>query len=107
MSHYHQPAPEGKDPALWEIAQKRASFKSHALTYIIVNLFLWGIWYFTGGGNDEIELGNWKGGDYPWPIWTTLGWGIGLAFHFAGAYIFPKANSVEKEYEKLKNQQKN
>ncbi|MBK6380401.1 MAG: hypothetical protein IPF72_12080 [Chitinophagaceae bacterium] len=33
-----------------------------------------------------------------------IGWGIGLAFHFAGAYVFPKANSVEREYEKLKNQ---
>ena len=40
---------------------------------------------------------------YPWPIWSSLGWGIGLAFHFAGAYVFPKANSVEKEYEKLTN----
>ena len=107
MSHYHQPVPEGKDPALWEIAQKRASFKTHVLTYVIVNLFLWGIWYFTGHENtDMIAIENWKGGHYPWPIWTTLGWGIGLAFHFAGAYVFPKANSVEREYEKLKEQQK-
>jgi hypothetical protein len=105
MSHC-QPAPEGKDPALWEIAQKRASFKTHALTYIIVNLFLWGIWYFTGNGNNEFDLDNWRGHHYPWPIWTTLGWGIGLAFHFAAAYVFPKANAVEREYEKLKNQQK-
>ena len=42
MSHY-QTTPEGKDPALWELAQKRASFKTHAMSYIIVNLFLWGI----------------------------------------------------------------
>jgi hypothetical protein len=91
MSHY-QPAPEGKDPALWEIAQRRASFKTHALTYIIVNTFLWCLWYFSSGKNYSV---------YPWPIWSTLGWGIGLAFHFAGAYIFPRANSVEKEYEKL------
>jgi len=27
---------------------------------------------------------------------------IGIFFHFLGAYVFPKANSVEKEYEKLK-----
>lgn len=105
MSHYKQ-APEGKDPALWELAQKRASFKTHAMTYIIVNLFLWGIWYFTGNRNHEFDLGNWKGHHYPWPIWTTLGWGIGLAFHFAAAYIFPKTNVVEREYEKLKNQQR-
>lgn len=105
MSHYQQPAPEGKDPELWEIAQKRASFKSHLLSYLIVNAFLWSIWYFTGHQR-EITIDNWNTRHYPWPIWPTLGWGIGLAFHFAGAYVFPKANSVEREYEKLKNQQK-
>ena len=102
MSHYNQPVPEGKDPVLWDIARRRASFKSHALTYVIVNLFLWGIWYFTSPGKHDVD---WDGGGYPWPIWSTLGWGIGLAFHFAGAY-FPQTNSVEKEYEKLKNEQK-
>jgi hypothetical protein len=33
----------------------------------------------------------------------TLGWGIGLAFHFYGAYYGNKYDSVQKEYEKLKN----
>lgn len=99
MSNY-QPVPEGKDPALWEIAQKRASFKNHAISYVIVNAFLWALWYFTGNNFN----GNvWD--KYPWPIWTTLGWGIGLAFHFAGAYVFPKVNSIESEYQKLKNKQ--
>lgn len=105
MSHYNQPAPEGKDPELWELAQKRAGFKSHAFVYLIVNAFLWGIWLFTGNQRHGININEWDTRHYPWPIWTTLGWGIGLAFHFAGVYIFPKANSVEKEYEKLKNQQ--
>ena len=103
MSDY-QPAPEGKDPELWEIAQKRAGFKSHALTYLIINAFLWAIWYFTSR-DDHFDMGRISWGHFPWPLWSTLGWGVGLAFHFAGAYIFPKANSVEREYEKLKNQQ--
>ena len=98
MSNYQQLVPEGKDPVLWEIAQRRASFKSHALSYVIVNSFLWGLWFFN-----EKDYGT----GYPWPIWSTLGWGIGLSFHFAGAYIFPKANSVEREYEKLKNENQN
>ena len=105
MSDY-SPAPEGKDPELWEIAQKRAGFKSHALTYVIINAFLWAIWFFSS--NDKhFDMGNISWGHFPWPLWSTLGWGVGLAFHFAGAYVFPKANSVEREYEKLKNQQKN
>lgn len=96
MSNY-QPVPEGKDPVLWEIAQKRAGFKKHLQTYLIVNAFLWALWYFTTYTH---TYGQWHA--YPWPIWTTLGWGVGLAFHYAGAYVFPKANSVETEYEKLK-----
>lgn len=105
MSHYHQPAPEGKDPELWEIAQKRASFKSHLVTYVIIIGFLWGIWSVTGNQHRIFDIEEWNTHRYPWPIWPTLGWGIGLAFHFAGAYIFPRANSVEKEYQQLKNKQ--
>ena len=97
MSNYSK-APEGKDPDLWEVAQKRASFKTHLASYLIVNLFLWAIWYFNGERMSD-------SGIFPWPIWTTLGWGIGIAFHYISAYVFPKANSVEKEYQKLKDQQ--
>ncbi len=106
MSNY-QPAPEGKDPVLWELAQKRAGFKKHAVTYIIVNAFLWAVWFFSSSHYHNLDMDEINWGHFPWPIWTTLGWGIGLAFHFAGAYVFPKSNSVENEYEKLKNQQKN
>jgi 2TM domain len=105
MSDY-RPAPEGKDPALWEIAQKRASFKTHAVTYVIMNAFFWAVWFFSSNQHfDNLEIKSW--GNFPWPIWPMIGWGIGLAFHFAGAYIFPRSNSVETEYEKLKQQQKN
>jgi len=96
MSHHHRPVPEGKDPELWEIAHKRASFKSHLLSYLIVNAFFWVLWYFTGGRVRDEEF-------FPWPLWPMLGWGIGLAFHYAEAYVFPKSNSVEREYQKLKN----
>ena len=92
MSQYRQPTPEGKDPELWEIAQRRAAFKKHLISYLIVNAFLWGIWLFTGNQHNGIDILQWNFSHYPWPIWTSLGWGIGLAFHFAGAYIFPKVN---------------
>jgi hypothetical protein len=53
-----QPAPEDKDPVLWEIAQRRASSKKHAFTYLIINAFLWGIWYFTGPMNASSKEGE-------------------------------------------------
>ena len=106
MSRYHQPVPEGKDPELWEIAQKRAAFRKHFSTYIIVNGFLWALWFVTGNQHKGFDVTQWDAHHYPWPIWTTLGWGIGIAFHYASAYIFPRSNAVEQEYQKLQNQQK-
>jgi eukaryotic-like serine/threonine-protein kinase len=46
------------------------SFKTHLTLYLLVNAFLIGIWAASGGG-------------YFWPIWSILGWGIGLAAHGA------------------------
>jgi hypothetical protein len=99
MSH-RLPTPEGKDPHLWEIAQRRASFKKHLATYIVMNLFFWALWYFNR--YDDHEYSN-----YPWPIWPMLGWGIGLAFHYMAAYVSHKENDVENEYRKLIDKQKN
>ena len=84
MSDY-QPAPEGKDPVLWEIAQKRASFKKHLVSYVIVNGFLWAIWLFTSHHYEDVNITNIRWGHFPWPVWPTLGWGIGLAFHYSDA----------------------
>lgn len=92
-----KPTPGDKDPKLWEIAKKRAGFKSNLITYLIVNAFLWALWYITDGHEHS--------GKWPWPIWPTLGWGIGIAFHYFGAYVYPEANSAEREYEKLKRKQ--
>jgi len=85
---------EGKDPELWKIAQKRASFKKHLYTYLIVNGFLWFLWYMGKGG--------YGGGGIPWPVWPTAGWGIGLAFNYFDAYHGDKNTMANNEYEKLK-----
>lgn len=89
---------ENKDPELWKLAQKRASFKNHLAVYIVMNIFFWVVWYFTGQRYST-------GMRIPWPLWPMFGWGIGLFFHFVEAYVYPKNNSVEREYQKLKNKQ--
>jgi hypothetical protein len=99
----YQPTPEGKDNQLWQLAHKRASFKKHLATYIIMNLFFWILWYFTKEAYRDHRGYQER---LPWPVWPMLGWGIGLAFHYIGAYVSPKNRAVEKEYEKLKNQNK-
>jgi len=85
--------PEGKDAQLWQEANKRVSFKTHLASYIVINIFLWLVWAFTGSNEEGFGI--------PWPAWTTFGWGIGVMFHYLGTYV--KTNSVEREYEKLKN----
>ncbi len=93
-----------RDEQLWRIAKKRAAFKRHLATYIIINGFLWALWFITEGHEDGLSASNiWSA----WPIWSTLGWGIGLAFSYVGAYHqTSKEDSVQREYDKLRNGRK-
>lgn len=89
-----------KDPEIWKIAQKRAGFKRHAIVYLIVNSFLWLI-YFMNSSN--VFRGNLNEMDnVPWPVWPMFGWGIGLVFNYLSAY-HQRDSLTEKEYNKLKN----
>ncbi|HYJ38742.1 MAG TPA: 2TM domain-containing protein [Chitinophagaceae bacterium] len=87
-----------KNPELWEQAKKRADFKSHFFTYLAMVPFFWIVWLLTGADNSN--------GGFPWPVWPTAGWGIGVLFHYLGVYVFEKYNLVEREYEKLERERK-
>jgi len=80
---------EEKDEQLWQQAKACADFKIHLATYFIINGMLWIIWLVTGGIHA-----------YLWPIWPTVGWGIGVVFNYLAVYKF--GSMAEKEYEKLK-----
>jgi hypothetical protein len=58
---------ERRDAAIKRIKDKR-DFKTHAVSYVVVNIFLIGVWVVSGGG-------------YFWPGWVMAGWGIGLVLH--------------------------
>jgi hypothetical protein len=86
---------EQKDQKIWKIAKKRADFKRHLYIYIVINFLLWVTWALS-----------WQGG-HPsgiWPVYVTVGWGIGLLFSYFDAYHYMKDSMAEKEYNKLKNQ---
>ncbi len=85
---------EKRDELLWQIAKRRAGFKWNLAAYFIVNTFLIGVWYFSSGDINHF-----------WPIWPILGWGLGVAFNYFGAYHSNNIFSVEDEYEKLRKQQ--
>ena len=89
---------ENKDEQLWRIAKKRASFKKQLAAYLIINGFLWLVWLFTSNRYDAYE-------GIPWPIWSTIGWGVGLAFSYYGAYLDNREDDILREYKKLKDRE--
>lgn len=61
----------------------RQEWVSHLTAYIIVNIGVWGIWFITGAG-------------FPWPMFVTLGWGIGMGIHTA-TYLTEASMERNKE----------
>jgi hypothetical protein len=84
-----------RDELRWKVAKKRVDFKRSLVAYLIVNGFLWCLWLFTVGPRISTYI--------PWPVWSMLGWGIGLLFQYFGAYVYyDKRHLIEKEYGKIK-----
>lgn len=90
------------DEQIAKMAKARVSFKVHLFAYIVVNVFLMFIWMMTDGDGRPMHDGEWTLGDY-WPMWTHLGWGIGLAFHGFAAYG-PGPGMLEREEQKIRQQ---
>jgi hypothetical protein len=68
--------PELRARAVRQLRRKQG-FAWHAGSYLAVNVLLWVIWLWVG-----LATGSW----FPWPIFPTLGWGIGLFFHGLSIY---------------------
>jgi len=73
----------------------KKTIKWHTIIFLIINVFLCAIYYFTTPGG------------YFWPMWSIAGWGLGLIIHVVviGSVLSStrhKQGLVEKEYEKLK-----
>ncbi|ASZ10757.1 2TM domain-containing protein [Chitinophaga pendula] len=84
-----------KDERLWRIAKARAGFKSHLITYLVINAGFWVLWFLTDNSSHHT----------PWPVWPALAWGIALAFQYFNAYHRDPFGDTLKEYEKLQEEQ--
>jgi hypothetical protein len=81
-----------------KLAKERVALKTTLQilwgVYIAVNIFLVGIWFFTGTG-------------YFWPGWVMGGWGFALivvTVIFASILSGPSSQSkVEAEFDRLKS----
>ena len=69
----------------WAIKRIRAKrgFWVHLAVYLAVNTLLVSIWAASSG-------------DYFWPVWPMLGWGIGVVAHAAAVLVGPSKISEER-----------
>ena len=64
----------------------------HLAIYLAVNAMLWILWAAVAGTHE-----------FPWPIWVTLGWGIGVAVQWLSTRRRPiSAEAVAHEVEHLR-----
>ena len=66
-----------RDQALRRLKQRR-DFKAHAFIYVLVNAVVWAIWTVIA-----VSSHSW----WPWPVFITLGWGIGLVMNAWDVYV--------------------
>jgi hypothetical protein len=83
--------PDLRDMAIKRL-RKKHDLQAHLLAYVMVNLFLTGIWLLTTPDG------------FYWPVFPLLGWGIGLAFHVWDVYgPSPTEAAIRREMRRLSN----
>jgi len=64
--------PEGLREQALRRVKKRRDFNTHLVVYLLVNIVVWLIWAVIG-----VTSHSW----WPWSVFLTLAWGIGLAMN--------------------------
>lgn len=64
--------------------EERTGLIVHLVAYLIVNLMVWAIFLFNGG-------------EFPWPLFVTGGWGIGAIAHLLSYYNEHGAGAEKRE----------
>ena len=67
--------------------RKRRDFAAHLLVFILINTATWVIWFATGASG------------WPWPIFLTLFWGVGLVMNAWDVYFRRPITEDEVQHE--------
>ncbi|SDF77193.1 2TM domain-containing protein [Chitinophaga filiformis] len=69
-------------PNQWSEASinPKKGFRIHLIVFLLSIPVMWIVWYFTDRS-------------YPWPLWSTVAWVIGVIFHYLGVFVFKKSKS--------------
>jgi hypothetical protein len=103
--HYSAPGTYQPSQAdLYRIAEKRVKkrmeFYQHLVSYLMINLLLWGIAFFNFIGSNSNSI--WT---LIWPVWVTVFWGIGLVsdyFKTFGISDITRQRMIEDEMRRLR-----
>jgi hypothetical protein len=91
--------------AIQRVRRKRRFF-SHLTVYLIVNAFLWLMWALSASGIAvAYGWGMMRGTAFPWPVFVTVFWGIGLISHGLGVFAFHggwEQKEIDREIEQIK-----
>ena len=61
--------------------KRKRAFNQSVLGWVVLNIFMVAIWFFTGRG-------------YFWPIWTMLGMGVAVVIAGFAAYGPAKSHGI-------------
>jgi 2TM domain len=93
--------------------KERQGFFIHLTAYVLTNLMLWGLWALltpvsvvtsTPGG----IVSQTGGAGFPWPLFVSVGWGIGLVGHLLNYYnkygggAERREEAIEREIERYR-----
>lgn len=96
----HPSPPPPAHPTARQMAEKRVKRRitllEHVGIYAVVNIFLIVVWALSGAG-------------YPWFLWVTATWGLGLALHALSYALGSRDDSsrhrrVEREMDKIRRE---
>lgn len=66
--------------------EARSAFYLYLLGFLVINAMLWGIWLTSHGG-------------FPWPVFITIPWGIGLMAQGWRLYQYSPESTARREAE--------
>lgn len=58
----------------------KKGFNIHLLVFVLATIAMWLVWFLLNIS-------------YPWPLWSTPAWAIGLLFHYLGVFVFKKTKT--------------
>jgi hypothetical protein len=76
--------------------KKRRDFKTHLVVYLLVNAVVWATWLVVAANS-----GSW----WPWPVFLTLFWGIGVVTNAWDVYFRTPIteDELQREIERLRH----